>query len=192
MWEWTKCYSNTLLPIHNDINTNISLKYRKPTRKLAQKIISEKFNEIMNGILTMQNRTEEVLGFDFSRKDLVVLNRLSIGHMLHNWGLKPSPVCDYGHKNQTTTHTVDECSIRKLHEGMKELHRSTTGTVQWLNSPGHAQIWRKSAKPAQTISITHFLLVNILFILICYFISLFYIMLYPTLYYIFICIMNVI
>jgi len=130
--EWTKCYSNTLLSIHNDINTgpNIRLKSRKPTWRLAQKLISEKFNACTESnnewknsnpekLNLIDNPTEEVPGSDFSRRDWVVLNRLRndhgrTGHMLHKWELKPLPGCDCGHEKQTTTYIVDECAIQQL------------------------------------------------------------------------------
>jgi hypothetical protein len=99
--EWTKCLSNILLPIHNDINTgsNVRLKSRKPTWRLAQKLISEKFNintewnnewksSNPDKINLINNPTVEIPGTDLSRKEWVVLNRFrtdhgKAGHMLH-------------------------------------------------------------------------------------------------------------
>jgi hypothetical protein len=150
--EWNKCFSNTMLPIQNDINTgpNIRLKSRKPTWRLAQKLISGKFNintewnnewksNNPDKLNLINNPTEGVPGSDLPRRDWVALNRLRTGHgrtghMLHKWGLRDSPGCNCGHRKQTATHITDECTIRRFQGGMKELHKATTDAVQWLNS----------------------------------------------------------
>jgi len=150
--EWNKCFSNTMLPIQNDINTgpNIRLKSRKPTWRLAQKLISGNFNintewnnewksNNPDKLNLINNPTEGVPGSDLPRRDWVALNRLRTGHgrtghMLHKWGLRDSPGCNCGHRKQTATHITDECTIRRFQGGMKELHKATTDAVQWLNS----------------------------------------------------------
>lgn len=84
---------NTLLPIHNDINTgpNIRLKSRKPAWRLAQKLISEKFNINIewnkewkssnpDKINLINNPTVGVPDTDLPRRQWVALNRFRTGH----------------------------------------------------------------------------------------------------------------
>jgi len=117
---------------------------------LPQKLISEKFNLSMewnnewknsnpDKLNFIDNQTERVPGFDFSRRGWVVLNRLRTGHgrtghMLHKWGPISLPGCDCGYVKQTATHIVNECNIRRLQGRMKELHKATKDAVQWIKS----------------------------------------------------------
>ena len=115
-----------MLPIQNDINTgpNIRLKSRKPTWRLAQKLISEKFylytewnNEWKNSnpdkINLINDPAVRVPGSDLPRREWVALNKFrtghgKTGHMLHKWGLRPTPGCDCGYAKQTAIHITDD------------------------------------------------------------------------------------
>lgn len=92
--EWTKCSRNTALPIHSDC-TNADplqrLKSRKPTWKLAGKLITEKFdlmskwtedwrsNNIDSNHLSDQPMMQPP-GFNLTGRQWIVLDRLRTGH----------------------------------------------------------------------------------------------------------------
>lgn len=95
----------------NDNQTQ-RLKSRKPPWRFAQKLRSDNFNPITNEIKEwkdknpdklnfIENPTTRQLGFYWTRRDWVALNRMRMEHgkteqLLYNWDLRSTPECDCG------------------------------------------------------------------------------------------------
>lgn len=82
--ETTECELNNMLPIHNatNINSNQQFKSLKPTRKFVLKLIFRKIwrTKISNNLdksILIENSMELIPGYDLSRRDCIVSNRLN-------------------------------------------------------------------------------------------------------------------
>lgn len=127
------------------------MKSKKTTWRLAQKLISGKFNiytewnnEWKNNnpdkLNLIDNPAEGVPGSDLSGREWVtfpLLNRLRTDHgrtgfKLHKRGLGLLPWCDCGHEKQTVTQITDKWSIWRIKRYvLKPQQTQCNGWIPW-------------------------------------------------------------
>ncbi len=148
--QWVKQLDQINLPIHTDLNDlpTSRLISRKPPWSTWSRIASPyrpdmewnyKWREsrVRNHEL-IDNPSVKVPGYELPRKAWVPLNRIRTGHgncnhFLHLWNLVSSARCDCGALNQTMSHIVNDCPIRKFSGGIEGLNRLDDGSIEWLN-----------------------------------------------------------
>ena len=79
------------------------------------------------------------VGMGLPRAAWVKLNRLRTGvgrfhSSMHNWGLAPSPNCEYIASEQTADHVLTACSIHRAPHGARGLTVLDDETRCWLNN----------------------------------------------------------
>lgn len=149
--QWEKQLDMPELPIHLDLNElpDQRLPSRKPPWITFNEILlpfqpdrewqniwqraSVRYNELVI------DPSIQPIGFNLPRKAWVRLNRIRTGHgncahCLHLWNLANSPICDCGASDQTMSHIVNECPIRKFSGGIMGLNELVNGALEWLNN----------------------------------------------------------
>lgn len=147
--EWQKCCSNKLLPVHRDCSSGVArLKSRKPPWKLGQQLIDDGFNSNdawrkewatsnPDSLHLITDPSERPPGFDLSRRDWTVLNRIRTNHgrtryWRHKWGLADDPGCSCGDPFQTPHHIATDCPNRRFPGSVQELHEAGVGAIEWI------------------------------------------------------------
>lgn len=147
--QWKNQMNMTDLPIHIDMN-NLPVRRllsRKPSWVTFDSIIhpfrpDREWKNIWHRANVRNNElvrdpTLKPAGFDIPRKAWVRLNRIRTGHgncahFLHLWNMTDSTCCDCGAMDQTMSHIVNDCPIRKYREGIEGLNRLDEGAIEWL------------------------------------------------------------
>ena len=151
MREWSKCYTNTKLPLHQDIQSDptLRLKSRKPSWILGGRLVGEGFSAAQawqdewnsqnpDHRKLVQDPTMRQPGFDLPRKLWASLNRIRTGHgrcghLLHKWGKREHPQCECG-QIETVDHIVGHCPIKKFEGDIWEIHKVTPRAIEYLRN----------------------------------------------------------
>jgi hypothetical protein len=94
----------------------------------------------VNGYLIVDPNSRSP-GFDLGRHEWVLLNRFThrttqgqCASLMHRWGYVDSPVCDCGANQQTMSHIVNECPIRRFNGGLVELSEKGPNAISFLEN----------------------------------------------------------
>lgn len=149
--EAKKIYSNTNLPIHEDINgrVDVRLKSRKPLWIKLNDIDFRNYDKLDDWTnqwneLSWENSdmitdpTVMLPGLELPRFTWSQLNRIRTNHgrcnaMLHKWDPGISPACDCGCDLQTIRHLIEDCPMRKFTGELKDFFNVTDSALQWLS-----------------------------------------------------------
>jgi hypothetical protein len=82
----------------------------------------------VNGYL-MVDPNSHLPGFDLGRHEWVLLNRFTTTQ-----GYMDSPVCDCRADQQTMSHIVIECPIRRFNGGLVELNEASPDAISFLEN----------------------------------------------------------